>query len=145
MAGVRENEAGRVSLLGTRAKTPREAFLRFGHFMHWQLYLLENELLEQSPSSPRDVFNRLCDATLKELPRAEHRLVAEFITMLTDGTHTFAEACAVWKESENDTHRISWNKPDEFLRFLLDVRDRIDPHAWPASQPRFKGEGRRDP
>lgn len=72
------------------------------------------------------------------MPRAEHRLVAEFITRLTSGDYTYGEAGAIWKKSENDTNRISWDTPERLLRFLLRVRDRIDPHVWPASRPGFK-------
>ena len=67
---------------------------------------------------------------------AEHRPVAE----LTGGRYTFAEARAIWKRSESDGMRSTWDDPAAFLRFLLVVRDTIDPHAWPASAPRFRPE-----
>lgn len=82
----------------------------------------------------------LLQAALARLRKVEHRLVAAFISELTDGTVTFAEAKAIWRETENDTMRISWDDPDAFLRFLLAVRDRVDPHAWPARTPRFRSD-----
>ncbi|WP_267428036.1 hypothetical protein [Methylobacterium sp. GC_Met_2] len=80
----------------------------------------------------------ILEAALARLPKAEHRLVAAFIAELTDGTVTFAEAQAIWRETKSDTMRSVWDDPDAFLRFLLTVRDRIDPHAWPAGKPRFQ-------
>ena len=66
------------------------------------------------------------------------RSIAAFITELTNGTGTFAEAQAIWRETACDTVRSVWNDPDAFPRFRLTVRDRIDPRVWPASTPRFR-------
>lgn len=109
-----------------------EAFIRFGNALHWQADFADVDLGPAMGQSGGGERARL-EAAVTRLLKAEHRFAAE----LTDGTVTFAEAKAIWRETENDTMRISWDEPDAFLRFLT-VRDRIDPHAWPASSPRFR-------
>lgn len=138
MSRERMNKRTGEPIFGPPATTPEEAFLRFGNAMHWELYFLEYELREDTACGPDEFFDVLLNATLKRLPRAEHRLVAEFITQLTSGQYTFAEAKALWARTENDTHWISWDESDALIRFLLRIRDRIDPSVWPASRPRFK-------
>lgn len=125
-------------IFGPPATTPEEAFIRFGNAMHWEAYVLSGNLHEELGHRRDDSPDALLTATLNRLPRSEHRLVAECITALTGGGYAFTEAQAIWKKSENDTMRISWEDPDLFLRFLLYVRDRIDPYVWPASRPRFR-------
>ena len=124
-------------IFGPPAETARAAFIRFGNALHWEAYFADVSLgpvLGQAEDDDRT----LLDAALAQLPKAEHRLVVAFIAELTGGTMTFAEANAIWRETESDTMWSSWNDPTAFLRFLLIVRDRIDPHAWPASTPRFR-------
>ncbi|MDP4022742.1 hypothetical protein Q8W71_08915 [Methylobacterium sp. NEAU 140] len=77
-------------------------------------------------------------AVLARMTRAEHRLVAAFITDLTGGGYTFAEARALWTRTWIAGAASDWTDPAAFLRFLLTVRDTIDPHAWPATAPRFR-------
>ena len=79
-------------------------------------------------------------AGLARLKRAGHRLAAEFITALTGGGYTFSQAQAIRNRCDSDHYRSRWDDPAAFLRFLLRVRDLIDPHAWPASTPRFHSE-----
>jgi hypothetical protein len=134
------SKINKASIFGARATTAEEAFIRFGNAVHWEAYYLTDDQLEEIKRSKEEFPSLLPNATLESLPRAEHCLVAEFIAQLTSGAYTFAEACAIWKRSENDTHYIGWRDPDDFLRFLALVRERIDPNFWPASQPRFKME-----
>lgn len=126
-------------IFGPPARTAREAFIRFGNALHWQAYFadvsLEPVLTQVGPS-----HHAVLDSALADLPRAEHRLVAAFIAELTGGTMTFAEANAIWRATQCDMMWSSWSDPEAFLRFLLAVRDRIDPHAWPASKPRFHSD-----
>lgn len=124
-------------IFGPPATTARAAFIRFGNALHWQAYFASVGLGPTMGQVGNDE-RALLEAALKRLKKAEHRLVAAFIAEPTDGTVTFAQAKAIWRETENDTMRIAWDDPDGFLRFLLTVRDRIDPHAWPASPPRFQ-------
>ena len=121
-------------ILGPPAKTARAAFIRFGNALHWKAYFADAGLRPVLEGDDR----ALLEAALARMPRAEHRLVAAFIAELTDVTMTFAEANAIWRATHSDTHWSSWSDPAAFLRFLLIVRDRIDPHAWPASKPRFR-------
>ena len=85
------------------------------------------------------------EAVLARMKRAEHRLVAAFITDLTGGGCTFAEARALWSRTSSAGVRLDWTDPAAFLRFLLLVRDRINPHAWPAAAPRFRPDPARKP
>lgn len=124
-------------IFGPPARTAREAFVRFGNALHWQADFADVGLGSVMGQKGDDDW-ALSEAALARLPRAEHRLVAAFIAELTDGTKPFAEAHALWRETQSDTMRISWSDPEAFLRFLLAVRDRIDPHAWPAGKPRFR-------
>ncbi|SDO13881.1 hypothetical protein SAMN05216360_11581 [Methylobacterium phyllostachyos] len=127
-------------IFGPPAATARAAFIRFGNALHRQAHFADAGLGPAMGQVGND-GRALLEAALARLPKAEHRLVSEFITELTDGTVTFAEAQAIWRETESDTMRSVWTDPDAFLRFLLTVRDRIDPHAWPAGKPRFRSDG----
>ncbi|MCJ2065648.1 hypothetical protein MKK63_23475 [Methylobacterium sp. J-088] len=124
-------------IFGPPATTARAAFIRFGNALHWQAYFADAGL-GPAMGQVGDGNRAILEAALARLPKAEHRLVAAFIAELTDGTVTFAEAQAIWRETKSDTMRSVWDDPDAFLRFLLTVRDRIDPHAWPAGKPRFR-------
>jgi hypothetical protein len=125
-------------IFGPPATSPKEAFIRFGNALHWEAHFPVEDLREDIAGAVGRLPDAVLNAALKRLPRAEHRLVAEFITELMSGTYSFAEAQAIWKESENDTMYLAWDNPDALLRFLTLVRDRIDPHVWPASRPRFR-------
>jgi hypothetical protein len=106
--------------------------------MHWEAYFLVEDLWEEMGRVNENSPDALLNAALERLPRAEHGLLSKFITELASGKYSFAEAKAIWEESENDTMYITWREPDELLRFLRYVRDRIEPHACPASLLRFR-------
>lgn len=128
----------REPIFGPPATTPEQAFLRFGNALHWVAHFGGEGLPWLVPTPRKEGPDAVLDMALARLVRAEHRLVAEFITTLTSGHVTFAEAVAIWRRSESNTMRSHWEDPTAFLRFLTHIRDRIDPHFQPASRPRFK-------
>ncbi|MCJ2017680.1 hypothetical protein MKK84_09645 [Methylobacterium sp. E-065] len=82
------------TIFGPPATTTRAAFIRFGNAVHWQAYFADAGL-GPVMGQVRDDERALLEAALQQLKKAEHRLVAAFITELTDGTVTFAEAKAI--------------------------------------------------
>ena len=104
------------------------AFQTFGTLFHWQVYD------HPGPLTMGDAIPEV----LARMKGAERPLVGEFIAHLLGATLTFAEAHDAWTRSRNDTVSITFADASEFRRFLIQVRETIDPTAWPIRAPGFR-------